>query len=275
MRRLAMGLATLGGILMLGTAMLAFDAYMSGDRKAYVRAEIDAGLEAKAEQYDERGLACRRKCMFGGFSELYVTFRDGMFSSVPFQAAELIPNAPADWIKEDYTLLSAETLFGREIRETLSPAETNNKHLLHLHKAADSGSGTAVQMYRSGDDIMAIIIDVHRDAIRKAKDGDIQRDSSQADIFAHLYGLPVRTFKKISHDWRDGSNTPVDYQRFEINLDRQVKITIYALADQGDVIALLNNLDMVHIVDGLPSAPIGFDRSDVFAQNAENTVSDS
>lgn len=260
MKKLAYFFAAIGCLIVTITAMLAIDTYMTDARKTAVRGDINAALDEGANLFeDERASGCIRHCA-GGTSHLLVSLRDGLFLSRPFDPNAALPAAPDGWTRAPYSLAAAETIMGREIRRTALSSPTDNELLQDIDRIATKGSYSAAQIYRHGTSQIAMGIAIDRDAIRKAKDGEIIQDDETANVFTSLTGIPVRLHKQTSYDWRTSEYTPVAYQHLTMDLDGQVTVLILALVeDHDDILTLLSAFDVSAIVETLPHIPQSYD----------------
>lgn len=78
MRRLAQAIFFLGFFLILGAALIAFETYISEDKRSASRDNINTWLDEKNAEYEQaREDGCRRRCgALGSLSRVIISFRD-------------------------------------------------------------------------------------------------------------------------------------------------------------------------------------------------------
>lgn len=271
MYRIAFFTGICGACLCVVAAMLAFDNYMTDDRKDSVRGEINASLDAQAARYDDpRTRRCLRRYCEGQLAHMVTTLRDGLFLSRPFTPDSALPLPPSGWESVPYDRAVMAEIFGAPLRETALSTTTTNG----LFKKMDNWGGgnrmAAVQLYRPGQNApiytpgetapITLALAIDRGGIRYAKTAiPAPRVQRGAEVVAHLHGLPVWQFRQTSFEPSVGGMVKVDYRHYLIDLDGMVTLTAISRADPAQVMALLQTLDLPFFVSQLPRAPQGYD----------------
>ncbi len=257
MRRLAKAIFFLGFILILGAALMAFETSMTEDKRTASRDSINTWLDEKNEEYEQaREDGCRRRCGgLGSLSRVIISFRDGIFLSLPFDAKTTLPDAPAGWQKSDYSLSKAEVFLDHKLVRSLLSATTEDRILTQLERIVEKPKAGAIAFYTQGEKTILLAIKVSRTGIRDAMNEKKHKYKSGLEPYAEMDGLTLFKRPQVSHNWRTDTDTPVDYQRFLLDLHGQVEIRVIANAPHEDIRAFLSTLDLPTIVKNLPYIP--------------------
>lgn len=261
MKKIAFFIALLGILLLTAAGMLAFDNYLTADRKEAVLDEVNAQIDAGAATYEDRREAgcTRRRCgFFATMADAVADLRDGIFLSVPFKAATALPPPPPGWTASDYDLAAVEGIVEAQMQDSIVFVSTQDSLLNEFDDTATARNVGAAAIYTQGDKAMALSIMIHRNGLRRAKaDGGSPAPHIPAPVF-RLDGLAVHRNSQTANVGTTSVKTLVSYHHYEMNLDNQITITILARASVSDVAALLAELDLDMIIADLPRRPTGY-----------------
>lgn len=261
MRFLAFFIAVLGFLIVLGAVMMAFDSYITDERRAAVQDGITARLDENAADFEQsRADGCRRRCgFFDTLSHAIVGARDGVFLSLPFEPRAVLPPAPAGWTATAFDLATVEQIIGRTFQRTAIITPTDNRLLGYLDDAAALRTAGAVQIYSKDETYVVVSVVISQDGLRDAKKSRHRLSNPVETPFVTLSGLPVLEHPQVSVDPLRDTETPVDYRHFTMDIDAQVDIKLIAQASDEDVQTILAALDMARIAGDLPAVPAAFD----------------
>lgn len=260
MRKLAGIIFTLGAILMIGATFMAFDTYMTDDRRSAARAAINAKLDAGAEHYENRHEdGCVRRCSRQwALSHFIVSLRDGIFYSLPFEPAQVFPAASPGWVVTAFNFDALEAMLGRPAKSGIHSHTTEHRVLSALKRVTKEPKSGDVRIYQKDGTTVALGIKIYRKGLHAAKDGEKFRLRKRTEPFAEINGVMVHKHSQFSYDSKTRDYTPVRYQHLSIYMDGQVEITIVTDATNDELKEFLSRLDLNPIVAGLPKAPSGY-----------------
>ncbi|WP_170336356.1 hypothetical protein [Ruegeria arenilitoris] len=260
MRILAGVVFTLGAILMIGAALMAFDTYMTDDRRTAARDALNAQLDEGAAEYEKsREDGCRRRCGgLGSLSHLIVNIRDGIFLSLPFDPSEVFPATQPGWTMTGFSIEALEPMLGQP--KTNGRIGTTSEHDLwsDLNRVTKQAKSGAVRVYRQGDKTIALGIKIYREGLHAARDGEKFRLRKTTKPFAEIDGVLVRKHPQFSYSMVTRDYTPTDYQLLSIYMDGQVEITVVSDASNEELEAFFSAFDLTPIVENLPKAPSNY-----------------
>lgn len=259
MRAFAKFIAVLGFIILIGAGMMAFDDFMTDDRRAAVNDEINSQLDAGSERYEERREeGCRRNCgFFGTVSNMIVSMRDGMFLSLPFEPAAVMPPAPEGWTARPYDLAVLEGIVGRTLWQTAVVDDTENEVLKDFERINNATKTGFVQIYRSGDKAIVFGVMMIPNGLRAAKDGENRTARVVPMPFATIDGVPVRRLEQRGTRAIPFEEYDVAYHRFAMDLDGQATISVLASAstELEDITVFLSDFAVAPLVRDMPAIP--------------------
>ncbi len=260
MKKIAFFIALFGILLLTAAGMLAFDDYLTEDRKEAVLDEVNAQIDSGAAAYEDRREAgCRRRCgAFATMAGAVADLRDGIFLSIPFNAATALPPAPPGWAATDYDLAAVEGIVGVQLQRSALFVSTQNSLLRQFDDTATARSVGAAEVYTQGEKTIALSIMIHRNALRSAKEGGGSAAPHISAPVFRLDGLAVHRDSQIAYEGINSVKSVVTYQHYEMNLDNQITITILSRAAVSDVAALLAELDLGMMIADLPRRPTGY-----------------
>lgn len=260
MRKFAVFVACIGLILVVGTAMIAFEQVATDERRADIRQGINAQLDSGAQSYEQsREDGCRRRCgFFGSMSHMVVGLRDGIFLSMPFDPETVFPPAPDGWVRTEYTLAAMQDIVDWEMYRSAVFQSTQNSLLMRFDDIASANNVGAVRIYQQGDKRIAMAIMIHRNGLRAAKGEGRNGTVTVENPIAIIDGLPVRAHAQEAYEGFGNDPTPVAYRHLSMNIDGQVSIAWLALSEEADLMALLSGFDLAPIVQDLPQIPAGY-----------------
>jgi hypothetical protein len=273
MTKLTGFLFLLGVALVGGAGMMAFDTYMSDDRKEAVRAEINTQLDEGAARTAERHEdGCRRRCgFFGSMATMITGLRDGVFAGLPFDPETAFPAGPKGWTITPYDLAAVEAIVDWKMQRTPLISPTQNKLLMRMDDIAQAAETGAVRIYVKEDMAIAVAIQISREGLRgEAPIG--QRVTSRAmPSSAVANGVPFKVYPPVAYDVYGENPKPVGYRHFVMDLDGQVYITALALAPDEEIHKVLSTFDLTPIIADLPRKPAGYLPRTQTAASAEGT----
>jgi len=266
MNRVTGLLFLLGVMLVAGAGMMAIDTYMTEDRKTAVRAGINDQIDAGAERYeDRRENGCSRRCgFFGSMAHLVAGLRDGVFAQLPFDPETALPHGPDGWERGAYDLSLTETIVGHKLYRTQIVSATHNQLLMRFDKVGRAAQSGAVRIYRKGDTLLAVALEISREGLRKPganKHLDTRFGRSKPTAIL-TDGMAFSVHPQTSTDPLHNTTTRVDYRHYSIDLDGQARIDVIARgtgdASAADIQAFLSGFDLAPIVENLPRRPAGY-----------------
>ncbi|SDX30076.1 hypothetical protein SAMN05444358_104207 [Ruegeria halocynthiae] len=270
---------TLGAILMVGATLLAFDTYMTDERKSASRAALNAQLDASADQYEKRHEdGCVRRCgRQGALAHFIVNLRDGIFFSLPFEPARVFPAAIPGWTETSFDIGALEEMLGKPAKSGVHSHTTEHRVLSALKRVTKEPKSGDVRIYRKDGRTIAIGIKIYRKGLHAAKDGKKFRLKKSTEHFAEIDGVLIHKHSQFSYDSKTRDYTAVKYQNLSIYLDGQVEVTIVSDATNEELQAFLSEFDMNPIIADLPKAPASYSpgKGVIIYESIEQDQSDS
>jgi len=161
----------------------------------------------------------------------------------PLDLAGYLPPAPEGWTRAPYRSSDGETVTGRPYRASMTSVDTTNDLLGGFEKRRRN-SGFIVDTYAAGD--LRVIVEVaFTDQMTADIPPTVKASGPGTDpaIFGAVKGVVVRQWAQTSRDSTTGTETAVEYRRFNADIGT-VHLFVLTNAADAEVQAIFAGIDM-------------------------------
>lgn len=242
-------LAFTGGLLLIGIAFLSNVRFIATGQSGW---DENGNYVLAVDEISNR----RLRRMLQSYVLTGSALSDGMFYEMSDDLEPMLPDAPAGWVRTDWSITQGEALTGETYRKTMVSVSTTNSILADFEEAAQDGFGAAA-VYDTGNGLIALRIMGDTDARRDAGHGKlVHRPSTRDAAFMHD-GVPVVRAPKFSNVTRTGKAEPVVYDRFTMDIGGVFEVEMISAASEAAAMELLRLLDAAALERSIPTSLAG------------------
>ncbi|MEL6736149.1 MAG: hypothetical protein AAFO98_09770, partial [Pseudomonadota bacterium] len=248
-KKVALGVAALGGVLVLAAAFLVIDASVSDEQRDATQTAIADQVDALADQAEEqRGLGGRSRTGIGGLALAARELASGVFRQAPITLSTVLPTNAGDWQSDPFEMAHAETLMGQAWVPSVLYEGDIHEIMSDLQEADGRRHLGAVRTYRLGEATAIVKIVAELDTFRtmdRTKETDILTAASfpQKEMFGTVDGQAVRlhTRKLTTADFKD---VDAPFRIITWDIGKVYFVSVYTDAGHADVLSLLSAIDL-------------------------------
>lgn len=246
MRRIAVFIAALGIVMVMGAVFVAIDGFATDDRKEAFSGAVDQMADGQDGQPG-------RRSALGGLAKAAKSLDAGVFFSAPVELADALPAPPEGWERRAYDGSVALAVTGEEL---IGFNWTKSQDMLARFAEAAEGKGGAAAVYAWEDRLIAIRLGAELDDFRRVANG------SEAEVTALLSAPPLPAEATVlgtmdgieiieGEAYSEGA-PPETYRRFTFSLGTIVGGEVITTAADADLVAVLSGLNVALIEAALP-----------------------
>ncbi len=180
-----------------------------------------------------------------------------------YNLPDFLPEAGQGWTRSDYVKPDSIDITGEPYRETLIAISTNNDITTNfVHAAVRSRNQAVVQTYRNGTGVVIMMVkfvppsDMESPGFvmgERLRGNGAYRPTPGSIIVAP--GVLFRKLAQTNRIHSRGTETPVDYHRYEAGIGRQVTIEVVSSqVDDAALAELFGRIDLAGL-HGINEAP--------------------